>query len=254
MKDNWQLDIPLDAIVFDCDGTLSNIEGIDELARASGHYREVSAITTLCMSTTGLNEESYEHRLQLIKPSKDQIQHLVDQYIDHMTPGTKQVISTFQVLGKRIYIISSGIAEAVIPFGNYFGVKTEDIYAVNVNFNAQGEYIGFDRKNPLVHSGGKLAIIKKILLTNTNIAFIGDGMSDYEASSPVTRFIGYGGMCLRDKIRTLSKYYLICRDLHPLLPLCLTKREADDLDENTKVYYQDGMKFIENGSVIIRKD
>jgi phosphoserine phosphatase len=29
---NWQLQHPLDAVVFDCDGTLSQIEGIDALA------------------------------------------------------------------------------------------------------------------------------------------------------------------------------------------------------------------------------
>ena len=32
----WQLDHPINAIVFDCDGTLSIIEGIDELARNNG--------------------------------------------------------------------------------------------------------------------------------------------------------------------------------------------------------------------------
>lgn len=253
MKYTWQLETPVNAVVFDCDGTLSNIEGIDELARANGQYNEVSAITTHCMSTTGLNEESYESRLDLIKPTKAQVEHLVKQYRDHLTPGTKDVIQAFQALGKRIYIISSGIADAVIPFGNYLGINSDDIYAVNLQFDKNGQYLNFDRKNPLVHSGGKLTVIKKILQEKSSLAFIGDGMSDYEASKPVKRFIGYGGMCIRDKIKSLSDFYITCRDLTPLLPLCLTDSENAELDTTAKKIYHAGISLIDNGKVTIQK-
>lgn len=253
MSYRWQLDAPVNAIVFDCDGTLSDIEGIDELARTTGQYDEVSAITTHCMSTTGLSEESYEQRLDLIKPTKSQVEQLVKKYRDNITPGTKSVINALQELDKRIYIISSGIADAVIPFGNYLGIRTEHIFAVNLQFDKNGHYVDFDRKNPLVHSGGKLTVIKKIMLERANLALIGDGMSDYEASKPVKRFIGYGGMAIREKIKSLSEFYISCHDLHPVLPLCLTKNESDHLDSDVRTTYDKGIHLISKGNVSIQK-
>jgi phosphoserine phosphatase len=250
----WQLQVPLDGIVFDCDGTLCHIEGIDELAHNSGHYTAVSEITTDCMSNTGLNEASYAKRLQLIKPSRGQIYDLIKLYLQHITPGAKCVIEAMLSLGKEVYIVSSGIAEAIIPFGEQLGLKTENIYAVSLSFNTKEEYNDFDRSNPLVHSGGKLTMINKIIASSPRIAFIGDGISDYEAAQPVTRFIGYGGMQIREKIASVAPCYLLCTNLYPLLPLCLTKDETVKLNDDNMECYQKGIVLIEQGKVIIHKE
>ena len=36
-------------IIFDCDSTLSSIEGIDELARMSGHEHDIALLTKRAM-------------------------------------------------------------------------------------------------------------------------------------------------------------------------------------------------------------
>ena len=37
---------------------------------------------------------------------------------------------------------------------------------------------------------------------------IGDGVTDLETSNYVDFFIGYGGICLREKVKLESKYFI----------------------------------------------
>jgi hypothetical protein len=45
-KHLWQ---PYDKVVFDCDSTLTKIEGIDELAKLKGKYKAVKTLTNKAM-------------------------------------------------------------------------------------------------------------------------------------------------------------------------------------------------------------
>lgn len=55
MQPKWQLAMNISAIIFDCDSTLSSIEGIDELAETKNVQQEVSRLTELAMNKTGIN-------------------------------------------------------------------------------------------------------------------------------------------------------------------------------------------------------
>ena len=78
--ENWQLKTALDAIVFDCDGTLSAIEGIDVLADAQGVGAEVKVLTEQAMSKDGITLDLYQKRMELVRPTHKQLMHLGDQY------------------------------------------------------------------------------------------------------------------------------------------------------------------------------
>src|SRR5829696_8761045 len=104
----WQLQTPISAIVFDCDGTLSAIEGINELARNNGVYDIVSELTHEAMSKTGLNPNVYQNRLELINPTQAQVQQLAQLYSIHCVPDANDVIRIFQRMNKSVYIMSAG--------------------------------------------------------------------------------------------------------------------------------------------------
>ena len=53
----WQLKTSIDALIFDCDGTLSRIEGIDVLADQNGVGDAVKQLTHDAMTHMGLNPE-----------------------------------------------------------------------------------------------------------------------------------------------------------------------------------------------------
>ncbi len=102
---NWQLKTPLDAIVFDCDGTLSTIEGINELAKNNHVGDTVVALTHKAMSESGMTPEIYAQRLALTKPTRQQVLTVADQYIETLTPDTAALIAILLKLNKSIYIM-----------------------------------------------------------------------------------------------------------------------------------------------------
>lgn len=217
--------VPFDAIVFDCDGTLSQIEGIDELARMNGVGEKVSALTEKAMGKTGLTPALYRERLIATKPTLEQIHALGKMYFEHRTPDTEHVIQTFQRLGKAVYVISAGILAAVESFATALGVSEKNVFAVPVFFDRQHQYLDFDHESPLADRYGKRVILEEIKKTHPRIAFIGDGMNDYVARDVVERFIGYGGAFYRENIEKMCEFYVKDISMKSILPLCLTKKE-----------------------------
>ena len=57
---------PFDTVVFDCDSTLSAVEGIDELA--GDHSAEVSELTRRAMDGEVPLDQVYGRRLEMIHP------------------------------------------------------------------------------------------------------------------------------------------------------------------------------------------
>src|SRR5690242_10076384 len=99
---NWQPSSPFDAIVFDCDGTLSAIEGIDELAKSNGVAEKVESLTANAMKHTGLNVEIYRTRLDLVRPRYEQVIALGQHYFQHQVPHVSHVIQLLSRLNKAV--------------------------------------------------------------------------------------------------------------------------------------------------------
>ena len=224
------LSAPIDAIVFDCDGTLSKIEGIDELARNNGVEEEVSRLTAQAMGKTGINPEIFQQRLHLVKPTFDQVIRLIQLYYEHKTPGISEVMQCFQTLGKPVYIVSAGLLPAVLGFGELLSVPKEHIFAVNVQFDSSGNYSDFDRASPLVFHDGKRKIVEKLKNIHPRLAFVGDGTNDLAVHDLVTRFIGYGGAFYRESIAQHCEFYINEPSIFSLLNFCLTSSELSRID------------------------
>lgn len=239
-KNHWQLTTPLQAIIFDCDGTLSRIEGIDELARNAGHFDSVSALTKQAMGQTGMTPEIYAQRLALTSPTQLQIKQLGKQYCAEITPDTPEVIQILQRLGKQVFIMSAGIQTAVNMLGDCLDVPRQNIFAVNLQFDDHGNYQSFDTESPLVFNNGKHVLAQKLSHDYAAIALIGDGLNDYAAHDVVTRFIGYGGMYYRKNLADLCEYYTSDPSMACVLPWCLTAAECIQLSAQEKLLYEKG--------------
>lgn len=226
MKNNdFKLSQPLDAIIFDCDGTLSRIEGIDELAVENGVGKQVMELTAAAMGSVGMSPELYQQRLDLVHPTRTQVLALAQKYFDHKTSELLPVIKKLQALHKNLYIVSAGLAPAVLGFGQLLNIPAENIFAVNIDFDVNGSYVDFDHNSPLTHANGKRIVVQQIKQKHSRLALIGDGLSDYEAHDLVTRFIGYGGAFYRESIKKLCEFYISESSMLPLLAFCLTSDE-----------------------------
>jgi phosphoserine phosphatase len=223
MKEN--LSPPLDAIVFDCDGTLTSLEGIDELARMNGVGEQVERLTAEAMGGSGMNPELFRRRLEIVKPSFAQVDDLAYHYFHYKTPDIFSVLNAFRLLKKPVYIVSAGLYPAVQAFGEMLSIPASQIFAVNIYFDEAGNYFDFDSDSPLVYADGKRSIVKDLCHRHPRLAYIGDGMNDLAVYDLVSRFIGYGGAFYRENIAKRCQYYISTPSMSPLLPLSLTPDE-----------------------------
>ncbi len=248
-RPSWQPHLPMDCVIFDCDGTLSSIEGIDVLAEHNNVGHRVIELTATAMNTTGMNVALYEQRLNLTNPSIEQLITLGEEYKKHCVTDAREVIQLFKKLNKSIYIVSAGLTPAVKIFGEWLDISEKNIFAVDIFFDKKGNYKNFDRESALVNRHGKRLIIAEIKKNHARSIYLGDGLNDYEAHDLVTRFVGYGGQYYRQKIEDLCQFYIRTPTITPLLSLTLTAEEQKQLNSVEQELYMIGMTEITEGKV-----
>lgn len=205
-------------VCFDCDSTLSKIEGIDELGRRSGLFDELVTLTNAAMNGELALEQVYAKRLDLIKPDKAQMDWLAELYISEMVEGVEEVFSTLLKQGKQVHIISGGIRQAILPLAIKLGIPADHVHAVDVFFNEDGSYYEFDQQSPLAQTGGKAVVCKKIADGVSALAMIGDGKTDLEAKQAGAKVIGFGGVAQRDIVVQQADVFVTDQSLMAVLP------------------------------------
>jgi phosphoserine phosphatase len=205
-------------ICFDCDSTLSKIEGIDELAGRVGLGKEMSRLTDAAMNGLMPLEAVYEKRLSVIKPDWDSINWLADLYIAEIVDGVAEVFSSLSAQGKELYIVSGGIRQAILPLAGFLGLPESHVHAVDIYFNEDGSYRGFDQTSPLARTGGKAEICKQLIKPPTPLLMIGDGKTDMEAKQEGVSVIGFGGVVDRPVVHEMADYFVAGPSLASVLP------------------------------------
>lgn len=213
-----------DGVVFDCDATLSALEGIDELAARAGVAEQVSALTHRAMNGDIPLEAIYGERLALIRPPRAALATIARRYQESIVPGARETIAALQVRGIRTAIVSGGLLDAVLPLAATVGVAAADTFAVRLQYDADGNYQHYI-ESPLTTAAGKAAIVAAWKRQHglKHIVMVGDGMSDVAARAPdaAERIIGYGGVVERAAVRAAADQYSTAHDLRDLLPLIL---------------------------------
>jgi phosphoserine phosphatase len=214
-----------DAVCFDCDSTLTSIEGIDELADRAGCRPEIAALTDAAMNGLVPLEEVYAKRLDLVRPDRSALAWLVERYADEVVSGSAETIATLKRHGKAVYVITGGLLQAVAEFARWLGLSAEQVHAVKVYFDGVGVYQGFDTSSPLCRSNGKAAICRKLAAKHGEIAIVGDGLTDLAARAGGAYVVGYGGVAYREVMRQGADFYVATPSLTGTLPALLTEEE-----------------------------
>lgn len=197
-------------IVFDCDSTLSSIEGIDELARAKGLkiFSEVEALTNAAMNGEVPLDKVFARRLDIIRPDALTCTTVAQLYIDTVEPTAVSTLKTLREQGWTIIILSGGFKRLIEPLAAFLDI--ERIEAVPLTLDEEGQYISFDNTYPTTYNGGKLEIIcqLKTKYAPEQVIMVGDGVSDLETQPEVDSFIGYGGYTLREKVKAGADHFI----------------------------------------------
>ncbi len=206
-----------DIVCFDCDSTLSKIEGIDECAKRVGLGDAMAKLTEAAMNGQLPLEAVYERRLQLIQPNKAAIAAIADLYLAEIVDGVVEVFTTLQQHGKQIHIISGGLRQAILPLACFLNIPEVCVHAVDIYFNADGSYRDFNRASPLSKNGGKALICQEISKKSQAMVLIGDGKTDLEAQSVGVKVIGFGGVVARQIVAEQADFYVAERSLMAVL-------------------------------------
>ncbi len=256
-----------DIVIFDCDSTLSSVEGIDELARLTGQASAVADLTRRAMDGEIPLENVYSYRLNTSNPNSSQVNDIWRIYRETVISDAVEVIAALQGAGCKVFIVSGGLIEPVRDFGVWLNVPREYIFAVDMEYdqlsgqwwryweqvgeqNPNANYLAVN-DNPLAGTGGKNLIIDRIRSRYPGRAMlVGDGLSDLEAAEHVDLFVGFGGAVIREVVEQEASVYISTPNLSPILPLALGR--LADRSQSRRVF-RDGLRRIEQGEVKFRE-
>ena len=207
-------------VVFDCDSTLTAIEGIEELARE--HRAEVEALTEEAMRGEIPLEQVYGRRLELVRPARGRVLALGQRYIEELVPDARETVAALQAAGVQVRIISGGLKPAVLILARALGIADNAVDAVDVYFDEQGVYTGFDVSSPLAKSGGKRILVESWdEKVPRPVMLVGDGATDQEAQPAVAAFVAFAGVAYRATVVKTADFVIKEKSLAGVLPLAL---------------------------------
>jgi phosphoserine phosphatase len=210
------------SVIFDCDSTLVSVEGIDQL---SGAVREqIQALTDLAMDGAVPLEEVYGRRLEIIRPTRAQLDAVGREYVRTLVPHARETVAALRWLGKTVRIVSGGLRPAVLAVAAELGMAEDEVAAVDIRFDDDGAYAGFDAASLLARGGGKEPVIRAWDLPRPAL-LVGDGATDLEARPAVDAFAAYAAVVERPMVVAGADYVLRDPSLAAVLALACS---ADD--------------------------
>lgn len=219
-----------DVIIFDLDQTLVSIEGLSYLAESISQKR-------LPLLEASLNgklslQQAFLEELSQFSPSYTDMLRLGLMYQNTLIDDAVEVIDALHLLGKEIWLITNTFHPAVDVVGNRLKIPHERILGLDMVFDANGRYRGFDHANPLIKNGGKAEMVKRYIHPKVRVAFVGDSVPDLETKPVVDLFIGYGGVVSRPVVKQQAHIFVNSKRLSALLPILLENDEIDLLRRN----------------------
>jgi phosphoserine phosphatase len=208
------------SVIFDCDSTLSAIEGIEELAHA--HRTEIAQLTEAAMRGEIALEDVYGRRLELVRPTRDEVAALGERYVRTLVTDARETVAALLAESIEVRVLSGGIRQAVVPLALALGLTERAVAAVDVHFDENGDYAGFDESSPLTRSGGKRTILERWLPELPRpVMLVGDGATDLEARPPADTFVAFAGVVERPVVIDAADVVVRAPSLAPIVVLAL---------------------------------
>lgn len=253
-------------IFFDCDSTLTTIEGIDELARLKGQYDHIADLTRRAMDGEIKLEEVFAARLDLLRPTRADLRCIAQAYRETVVPDAKEAIAALRFAGCEVYVVSGGLLPAVQEFARSLGLPGRCVRAVPLQFDQlSGQWWRYERDRyggnpderylglpptPLIETQGKRQIIAELSGAEKRTMLIGDGITDLEARDAVKLFVGFGGAVTRERVAAEAAVFIAADSLAPSVPLALSPKDAEKLrnSDHATVLHR-GLQLIEQEQV-----
>ncbi|MBA3724253.1 MAG: HAD-IB family phosphatase [Candidatus Levybacteria bacterium] len=195
--------------LIDFDSTFIKSEGLEALAAVSlqnnvqreSIIEEIKNLTSRAMEGTMPFAQSLSKRVKLLQSNKSHIAMLEKSLKNEISSSITRNKKFFTDNSDRIYIISGGFKELILPVIKNFGIKPQHVFANTFVYDEDGNIIGIDENNPMSKNGGKVQVVTNLKLSN-DLYIIGDGYTDYELKKLglAKKFIAFTENITRDSV------------------------------------------------------
>jgi len=202
-------------LVFDFDSTLVSVEGLDELFARSlaaepdreAQIQAFREVTDLGMAGAISAEESLERRLRILRADRELVGAVGHEIAEAVTPSVRRARSFFSDHRERIFVVSGGFEELILPTIDRLGLSPERLFAHRFTYDGEGRVTGLDPGTPLAR-GGKSEAVRAIPPGEEGLWIIGDGATDLELREVglADRFVAFTENRHRDPVVDRADY------------------------------------------------
>lgn len=195
--------------IIDFDSTFTQVEALDVLAEISlkdsesqaKAIEDIKTITDQGMEGGMSFRESLQKRIELLSANKKHLPELVERLSKLVSPSFKRNTEFITKYRDHIFIVSNGFKDFIVPIVEQYGVKTDNVYANEFEYETDGEITGFNKANILSENNGKPRQIEKLKLDG-EVFVLGDGYTDYEIKKAglANKFYAFTENVRREKI------------------------------------------------------
>jgi len=255
-------------VIFDCDSTLTAVEGIDELASLKGQSEHIAELTRRAMDGLVPLEEVYSARLELLRPTRAELTRVGRIYRRRLVPEAAETVAALHAAGVEVFIVSGGLKAAVIDLAGYLKIPAANVFAVEVEMDPfQGQWWNYMRHrysgnpderylafapSPLAESSGKITVVGT-LAKGVRAMMVGDGSTDLATRDTAKLFVGFGGIARRQAVVDGADVFVEGPGLAAILPLALSRSAGEKLRGTShESVLQDGCAAISANRVIFK--
>lgn len=187
-------------MVIDFDSTFVKLEALEELSKIAlegnpdkeAITEEIEKITRMGMEGKITFPESLGRRLRLFSANKQNVERLVQLLEENITDSVLENKDFFRANADRIYIISGGFKDFVLPITEQFEIPKDHVLANDFIYDKAGNIAGVDQNNLLAQDEGKIKAVQNLKLKG-KVCVIGDGYTDYQikAAGAANDFIAF---------------------------------------------------------------
>ena len=170
-------------LIIDFDSTFIKDETLDEisnfLSSDNDLKQKIAQITDQAMDGKLDFSEALKERVSLLNIHQNQIQEIINILRNRVSESFLRNKNKIRSIKDRIYIVSGGFKEIIIPIVRDFGINENHVFGNDFTYNDKGFVTGISNQSPLSYSDGKIRVVKNLNLEN-GAYIIGDGSTDLE--------------------------------------------------------------------------
>ena len=205
----------LATLVLDFDSTFTQVEALDILAELlsaadparAAQVAQIKSLTDQAMSGEIGFSEALQRRIQILRPTRDDIAALVDVLKGKISASIARNKAVFAEHAGKVRIISGGFHDFIDPVVAEFGIDPTYVMANRLTWNEEGVAIGLDLTNPLSQDGGKIIAVRGLALDG-DVVMVGDGWTDFEVykGGAADRFYAFIENVTRPKVIAATEH------------------------------------------------